>query len=870
MIVTFYSYKGGVGRSMALVNVGEILAQAGHDVILCDFDLEAPGLERYLVDDPASMHEFRRQPGIVDLLAEYRATMAAPANGSAASVGSDFRDVNGLLLRRPTSCARRVATTSKQASGSLRLLCAGRRDGRAAAERYATAVQRFDWSDFYDRWAGAAYFDYFRSDLIEDRTIVLIDSRTGVTELGGVCTHHLADLAILLSGPNDINIEGTKLMLHSLAGVELSGLRGGRPLQALPVAARVETTSQVRELASFRQRFEAEFSGLVPGAVGDGVRFLRDSEIPYVPYYAFTEQVVARAVETQHRELYSAYEAIAQAISAIGVDLDLIAAPKLGGFTMGPAETGGGSSFQAILEEHSRWVASNGSDGSRAVLRSWDLRQHRLDGAILRDADLTEANLEQANLRGIDLAGAALNKAILRSAIIDNGNLTRADLSGADLTRSELHQATLDFCRLDGANCTAASITESRMRDASLRGTRLNRATLNDSDLRGTDLTDAELQGTALGGADLRGAKGVGRGHPNLRFAMITSTTRLDAFDTKEASKFLRSLTSRLSARPETGAVAAAIAIFIFFFAIAPTFRTLPSFSTVLYASSTIGIVAVGVALLMIGGEFDLSSGVNPVTAALCAALLSYQLSLNMWVGVFVSLLVALGIGFINGYLVVRTRMPSFLITLSTFLILYGINLGVAKAVTGTPTSANASELDGFNSAKAIFAGNINLGFITINITVIWWLVFVALGSWILLRTRIGSWIFAAGGVLVAARAVGVPVPKVKIGLFMGVSFLCWFYGMHLLFNFALVQSDTGIGSEFIYIIAAVVGGCLLTGGYGSAISAAIGTFIFGMTTQGIVFAGFAPNWFYTFLGAMLLLGVLVNLLVKNYASTTR
>jgi simple sugar transport system permease protein len=331
-----------------------------------------------------------------------------------------------------------------------------------------------------------------------------------------------------------------------------------------------------------------------------------------------------------------------------------------------------------------------------------------------------------------------------------------------------------------------------------------------------------------------------------------------------------RSLASRLLSRPEIGAVVAAIAIFIFFFAIAPPFRTLPAFATVLYASSTIGIVAVGVALLMIGGEFDLSSGVSVVTSALAAALISFQLSLNLWVGVLLSLVIALGIGFINGYLVVKTKIPSFLITLSTFFMLRGINLGVTKASTGTVASDNVSELDGFASGRAIFASDIPLGFITVKVTVIWWLLFVALASWILLRTKVGNWIFAVGGNADSARAVGVPVPKVKIGLFMGVAFLAWFYGMHLLFNFSSVQSGLGIGNEFIYIIAAVVGGCLLTGGYGSAAGAAVGAFIFGMTTQGIVFAGFDPNWFYTFLGAMLLLAVLVNLYVKNYASTRR
>jgi simple sugar transport system permease protein len=328
-----------------------------------------------------------------------------------------------------------------------------------------------------------------------------------------------------------------------------------------------------------------------------------------------------------------------------------------------------------------------------------------------------------------------------------------------------------------------------------------------------------------------------------------------------------RSLLSRTLARPEIGALAAAIVIFLFFYAVAPTFRSLPAASTYLYASSTIGIVAVGVALLMIGGEFDLSSGVAVTTAAIMAALLCYQLSLNVWVGVIVSLLVALAIGFINGYLVVRTGIPSFLVTLSTFFILQGINLGVTKLVTGQVATPNINQLDGFSSAHAIFASDISLGFVTLKVTVLWWIVFVAVATWLLLRTRVGNWIFASGGNEASARAVGVPVRKVKIGLFMGVGFLAWFLGMHLLFNFSTVQAGIGVGNEFIYIIAAVVGGALLTGGYGSAVGSALGALIFGMTTQGIVFAGWDPNWFKTFLGAMLLMAVLVNLYIKNYAA---
>ncbi|MGH3587052.1 MAG: ABC transporter permease, partial [Pseudonocardia sp.] len=233
-----------------------------------------------------------------------------------------------------------------------------------------------------------------------------------------------------------------------------------------------------------------------------------------------------------------------------------------------------------------------------------------------------------------------------------------------------------------------------------------------------------------------------------------------------------RSLLSRALTRPEIGAFAAAIAIFVFFYAVAPPFRTLPALSTVLYASSVIGIVALGVALLMIGGEFDLSSGVAVTTAALVSSIVTYEFSLNSWVGVVVSLAIALSIGFVNGYLVVRTGIHSFLITLSTFFMLQGINLGATRAITGNVATNNVSDLDGFASARALFASDVNLGIFTVKITVIWWVVFVALATWILLRTRVGNWIFASGGNAASARAVGVPVHKVKIGLYMGVAFL--------------------------------------------------------------------------------------------------
>ena len=323
----------------------------------------------------------------------------------------------------------------------------------------------------------------------------------------------------------------------------------------------------------------------------------------------------------------------------------------------------------------------------------------------------------------------------------------------------------------------------------------------------------------------------------------------------------------RLMSRPELGSLVGAIAIYIFFFVVADSFRSAAALSTILYVTSTIGIMAVGVALLMIGGEFDLSAGVAVTTSALTASLFAFHFSTNVWVGVLVALALALAIGFVNGWLVMKTGIPSFLITLGSFLMLQGLNLAVTKLLTGQVASQNISDMDGFVLAEKIFASEFAVGGMTIRITVVYWLLFVALATWMLLRTKVGNWIYAIGGDAESARAVGVPVVATKIGLFMGVGFLAWFSGMHLLFRFNTVQSGEGIGNEFIFIIAAVIGGCLLTGGYGTAIGSAIGALIYGMTNQGIVYAGWNPDWVKFFLGAMLLLATVTNLWVRNRAS---
>src|SRR5439155_23577536 len=227
-------------------------------------------------------------------------------------------------------------------------------------------------------------------------------------------------------------------------------------------------------------------------------------------------------------------------------------------------------------------------------------------------------------------------------------------------------------------------------------------------------------------------------------------------------------------------------------------------------------------------------------------------------------------IGFINGYLVVKTGIPSFLVTLGTFFMLRGLNLALTKQITGNVGTNDVSNIDGFSSAQKVFASSFSLGGVSIRITLLWWLLFIVVATWVLLRTHLGNWVFAVGGSAPSSRAVGVPVNRVKIGLFMTVGFLAWFTGMHILFAFNTVQAGIGLGNEFIYIVAAVVGGCLLTGGYGSVIGAAIGAFIFGMANQGIVYAGWNPDWFYFFLGALLLGAIRLNSWVRQRAEAMR
>ena len=211
-------------------------------------------------------------------------------------------------------------------------------------------------------------------------------------------------------------------------------------------------------------------------------------------------------------------------------------------------------------------------------------------------------------------------------------------------------------------------------------------------------------------------------------------------------------------------------------------------------------------------------------------------------------------IGLINGYIVVLTKLPSFIVTLATFFVLRGASTGGVLLLNSGSTQITVTQAHpaGLSSAKSIFgssffsSGSLPSGYST---AILWFIAVTIVGTWILSRTVFGNWIFAAGGEQNAARNIGVPVNRTKVLLFVAPPWRRRWSGSSRSPRPSSAVSEQGVGYEFFYIIAAVVGGCLLTGGYGSAIGAALGACIIGMAFEGVIYSGWDSSWDFAFLG---------------------
>ncbi len=336
----------------------------------------------------------------------------------------------------------------------------------------------------------------------------------------------------------------------------------------------------------------------------------------------------------------------------------------------------------------------------------------------------------------------------------------------------------------------------------------------------------------------------------------------------------------QLLRRPELGAIGGTILVWLFFAIAAGDsgFLSLRGTANYLGVAAELGILAIAVALLMIAGEFDLSIGSIIGGTGMITAILSVEFGWNVWAAVGVSLIAALLVGALNGILVNRTKLPSFIITLATLFIIRGLTVGLTRLITGRTQVGGVKDALGYDSAAAFFANSLNIVDPTsargveaqFPISILWWVLIAAIATYILLRTRPGNWIFGIGGDENAARNVGVPVHRMKITLFMATAAAAWLVATIQVLSTGGADTLRGQQREFYAIIAVVVGGTLLTGGYGSAIGALFGALIYGMVQQGIVFTGVDSDWFLVFMGAMLIIAVLVNNFIRKQASEAK
>jgi MinD-like ATPase involved in chromosome partitioning or flagellar assembly len=321
MIFTFYSFKGGVGRSMMLANVAEFLYQRGLNVLMVDFDLEAPGLDRFFANEKTTprLAELVGSRGVLDLLISYKALRALPLANSPAPrltlksknrLGAESEHEEGLSDAASDSSAvtapqvfpyqveplenfiQPIRMPADGSGGSLWLMPAGRRlDNEYSL--YADRVRAFDWDEFYSQWNGEQFFEWLGDELTKAYDVVLIDSRTGITEMSGVYTHQLADAVVLFVAANEQNLDGTRRMAASLSRKELVAPRRGRELSILIIPSRVEL-AEGSKLTEFAAKFTKQLAGMIDRRINFRDSAFLDLRVPYIPFYAFGEGVAVR------------------------------------------------------------------------------------------------------------------------------------------------------------------------------------------------------------------------------------------------------------------------------------------------------------------------------------------------------------------------------------------------------------------------------------------------------------------------------------------------------------------------------------------------------------------------------------------------
>ncbi len=312
--------------------------------------------------------------------------------------------------------------------------------------------------------------------------------------------------------------------------------------------------------------------------------------------------------------------------------------------------------------------------------------------------------------------------------------------------------------------------------------------------------------------------------------------------------------------RPEAGAFLGLLAVLIFFTIFGGlTFLQIAGLSSWLNVAATLGVIAIPVGLLMIAGELDISVGAMVPAGAMTVAVISGHWGMSIWLGIAAALAFGLFVGLVNGLMVIRTNVPSLIVTLGSLFAVQGMVLGLTVLVTKSTSVPLKTE----GLAKAIFGDFI---FGQFQVMVLWWLLATAAYVFFVHYSRFGNWIFAMGGDKMSARNAGIPTGRLTVTLFILSATSAAFVGVctAILYNSAQVSG----GQSYIFnsIISVVVGGVLLTGGFGSVVGIFFGTITFAIVTQGIYYTDFDRNWSSLIIGVLLLLAVLMNNTFRNMA----
>jgi simple sugar transport system permease protein len=330
----------------------------------------------------------------------------------------------------------------------------------------------------------------------------------------------------------------------------------------------------------------------------------------------------------------------------------------------------------------------------------------------------------------------------------------------------------------------------------------------------------------------------------------------------------------QLAKRPELGAVGGLILVTIFFAATADaSMFTAAGLMNVLSPAAQLGILAVGAGLLMIAGEFDLSIGSMVAFAGLVFAATLVVWGAPLPVAILLTFAFAISAGMLNAQIVLKTGLPSFIVTLASLFILRGLTLvGLKWATEGSTQLRGVREAVGDSWMLELFSGDAFTGLFApgIPVEVLWFVAVAALGAFVLARTRFGNWTLASGGDANAARNSGVPVADVKAILFVVTACCAALVAILTVVDAGSTDARRGFQKEFEAIIAAVIGGCLLTGGFGSIVGTFFGSIIFGMVVIGLTYTDVDQDWYQVFLGAMLMMAVLFNNYVRKRAAGER